>query len=200
MWWSGLQGNNSTCWVLRQLSATFPTTHKQIEPFCCWFLGGWVCVHSRTLWVSPANSPVRLGVSPATASTLTGLFSQRFWGFISLGWKPGLWGLSCSPVVPPGLSACKCGATHYASHHLARSTSCHFAASPLHPSPPLLLVWMNVSSLTPWLSDFHTVWFSVSSGCFLFLNLLLSFFWLCKEARCIYLHLHLGWKPWIMVF
>ena len=46
------------------------------------------------------------------------------------------------------------------------------AASPLHPgclSPPLLPVWMNISSLSPWLSDFHTVRFSVSSGCFLFL-------------------------------
>ena len=52
---------------------------------------------------------------------------------------------------------------------------------------------MNVSSLTPWLSDFHTVWFSGSSGGFLFLNLLLSF-WLCKEAKCIYLCLHLGRK------
>ena len=41
---------------------------------------------------------------------------------------------------------------------------------------------MNVSSLTPWLSDFHTVQFSVSSGWFLFFNLLLSFFWLCEEA------------------
>ena len=29
-------------------------------------------------------------------------------------------------------------------------------------------VWMNVSSLTLWLSDFHIVQFSVSSGCFLF--------------------------------
>ena len=38
------------------------------------------------------------------------------------------------------------------------------------PSPPLLPVWMNVSSLTPWLSDFHTIRFSVSSGGFLFLN------------------------------
>ena len=28
---------------------------------------------------------------------------------------------------------------------------------------------------------------------FLFLNLL-SFFWLCKEAKCIYLCLYLGWK------
>ena len=49
----------------------------------------------------------------------------------------------------------------------------HLATSPLRPgcpSPPLLLVWMNVSSSSPWLSDFHTVRFSVSSGCFLFLN------------------------------
>ena len=45
--------------------------------------------------------------------------------------------------------------------------------SPVCPSClslPLLPVWMNVSSLSPWLSDFHTVRFSVSSGCFLFLN------------------------------
>ena len=37
-------------------------------------------------------------------------------------------------------------------------------------SLPLLPVWMNVSSLSPQLLDFHTVQFSVSSGCFLFLN------------------------------
>ena len=53
--------------------------------------------------------------------------------------------------------------------------------------------WMIVSSLTPWLSELHTVQFSGSSGCFLFFNLL-SFFWLCKEVKCIYLCLHLGWK------
>ena len=50
------------------------------------------------------------------------------------------------------------------------------------PSPLLLLVWINVSSLIPWLSGFHTVQFSVSSGCFLFLNLLLSFFWSGEEV------------------
>ena len=33
-----------------------PATHKQIGPFWCWFLGGWACVHSRTLCVCPANS------------------------------------------------------------------------------------------------------------------------------------------------
>ena len=40
----------------------------------------WVCgcVCSRTLWVSPVNSPVRLGVSPAATSTPMGVFNQRF--------------------------------------------------------------------------------------------------------------------------
>ena len=56
--------------------------------FCCypqsnWALlvlipGCWVCVHSRTLWVSPRKSPVRLGVSPAAAPTPTGVFNQWF--------------------------------------------------------------------------------------------------------------------------
>ena len=64
-------------------------------------------------------------------------------------------------------------------------------------SLPLLQVWMDVSSLTTWLSDFHTGWFSGSSCCFLFLNLL-SFFWLCKEAKCVYLHLHVGQKSTLL--
>ena len=38
----------------------------------------WVCVRSRILWVSPTNSPVRLGVSPAAPSTLRDVFTQRF--------------------------------------------------------------------------------------------------------------------------
>ena len=42
--------------------------------------------------------------------------------------------------------------------------------------------------------DFHTVRFSGSSGWFLFLNLPLSFFLLCEEAKCIYLCLHLAQK------
>ena len=183
---------------LAQLSASFvtsSTTHKQIGPFWCWFPGGWACACSRTLWVSPTNSPVKLGVSPAAASTPTGFYSQRFWGFIYPHWNPGLLGLSHSPVLPPGLSARECGT--------ARSASLCLGMSPLRPncpSPPLLLVWMNVSSLIPWLSDFHTE-FSGSSDYFLFLNLLLCFFWLCKEAKYIYLRLHLGWTSdvsWVL--
>ena len=63
--------------------------------------------------------------------------------------------------------------------------------------PPIsapLLVWMNVSSLTPWLLDFHTVQFSGPSGCFLFLNWLLSFFWLYEEAKRTYLCIRLARK------
>ena len=39
---------------------------------------GGACARSRPLWVSPTNSPVRLGVSPAAASTPMGVFTQRF--------------------------------------------------------------------------------------------------------------------------
>ena len=42
---------------------------------------------------------------------------------------------------------------------------CHESSPPSCLSLLLLLVWMNVS-LIPWLSDFHTVQFSGSSGCF----------------------------------
>ena len=51
-----------------------------------------------------------------------------------------------------------------------------------------------ISSLSPWLSDFHTVQFSVSSGCFFVFKLLLSFFCLCEGAQGVYLCLHLGRK------
>ena len=147
--------------------------------------GGWVCAHSRTLWVSPMNSPVRLGVSPTAASTPTGVFNQWFEALFPCA---GLGGLSRSPVVPPRLSTLECGTT-CSTNSLARSINCCFAGqlqpcppwsascqltmSPLCPSCPSLplpLVWMNVSSLSPWLLDFHTVRFFVHSSCFLFLN------------------------------
>ena len=63
---------------LFRVSVTPSATHNQIGPLWCSFLSGWVCVRSRILWVSPRNSPVRLGVSPAAASTPTGVFNQRF--------------------------------------------------------------------------------------------------------------------------
>ena len=71
-------GSSGTCSTLCQILVTPSTTHNQIGPFWCCFPSGWVCVHSRTLWVSPTASPVRLGVSPAAASTPTGVFNQWF--------------------------------------------------------------------------------------------------------------------------
>ena len=104
------------------LSVTTPATHKQIGPWWCWFLGGWLCVCSRTLWVFPTNPLVRLGVYSA-AATSTGFYSQRFWGFISLHCNPGLCGMSRSPVVPLGLSAFRYGTARCASCSLATDFS-----------------------------------------------------------------------------
>ena len=78
MWGRGPRGSNGACSTLRWFSVTSFTTHNEIEPFWCCFPSEWVCVHSRTLWVSPTNSPVRLGVSLAATSAPTGVFNQRF--------------------------------------------------------------------------------------------------------------------------
>ena len=91
-------------------------------------------------------------------------FQSEVWGFISPNWSPGLW-VCLAPqlflpvyllvnVGPPGPPA---------------DTS-QWVLAPCCLSPPLLPVWVSVSSLSPWSSDFHTVGFSVSSGWFLFLN------------------------------
>ena len=70
---------------IAQLSASFQhfpsITQKQIGPLWWWFPGAWVCVHSRTLWTSPTNSPVSLGFLPM--SHPKGFYIQWFWGFIS---------------------------------------------------------------------------------------------------------------------
>ena len=111
-------------------------------------------------WVSPTTSPVRLGVCSAAASTPTGVFNQRF-----------------EALFPPA-GALGCAVCHPVHHNAAALPTLLHNPPPRWVrwpppgclSPPLLPVWMNVSSLTPWLLDFHTVRFSVSSGCFLFLN------------------------------
>ena len=124
---------------------------------------------------------MRLGVSPAAASTPTGVFSQRFEALFpcagTLGCRvcfappPFLPVYLCVNVRLQGLPAATLPAPSTV-RHLTGSASCCLAANPLRPGCPcplLLAVWMNVS-LSPWLSDFHTVQFSVSSGYFLLLN------------------------------
>ena len=144
----GGQGNPCCCIVMlymgegsereqcHSLHSRLAFSHFHRYPQANWaflvMISQWVvCVLSRTLWVSPTNSSLRLGVSPAAVSTPIGFYSQRFWDFISLCWNPGLGSLSHSPVVPPSLSTCKCGTTWSTSDHLA-------SPSPPAASLPLL--------------------------------------------------------------
>ena len=182
---------------LTELSASFQSLlhYPQANWILSVLISRWgVCVHSITLWVSPVNSPVKLGVSPTT-TTLTG-FYKGFEAFFSstgtLGCVVCLAPQSFLLVYPQasvgllGLPA-DASLTQSSSHCLAMGL-----LSPSCLSLPLLTVWMNISSLTPWLLDFYMIWISGSSGCFLFLNLSLSFFWLSREAKWIYLCLHFG--------
>ena len=145
-------------------------------------MSAWACARSRPLWVSPTTSPVRLGVSSAAASTPTGVFNQWFEALF-----PHTGALSCAvcfsphlflsvylhvnvgPPAPQSISSLGLPVTILPALVL-QPPPCLESSPSSCLSPPLLLVWINVSSLTPWLSDFHTVRFSVSSGCFLFLN------------------------------
>ena len=160
-----------------RISVTPSTTHNQIGPLWCCFLSGWACAHSRPLWVSPTNSPVRLGVSPTATSTPTGVFNQRFEALFpcteALGCEvcfapPSfLPSYLCANVGPQGLPAATLwgllAAAWPAPFHnppprwIHQQLPCCESSPPCCPSPSLLPVWMNVSSLSPWLSDFHTV-------------------------------------------
>ena len=88
--------NNAASLALSLLSVTSSAPHKHIGLFWCWFLDGWVCVHSRTLWIFPMNCPVKLVFFSAPAAS-TDFYSQRSWGFILPCLNPGFCGLSCPP-------------------------------------------------------------------------------------------------------
>ena len=101
----GLRGSNGANSTLRQISVTPSATHNQSGPLSCWFPSGWACAHSRPLWVSPTNSPVRLGVSPAAASTPKGVFNQRFEALFPLA---GALGCGVCLAPPPFLLVYLC--------------------------------------------------------------------------------------------
>ena len=169
------------------------------------------------------NSPVRMGVSPAATSTPTHVFNQWFEALFPQAGALGLRSLFRSPFVPPSFSACKCGAASSTSRHLIRSASCCLAhpapQSAAWLGPPVAIVPTPIlqpppcreSSLPRWPvsappTGLDECVFSISLVVGLpyslifcqfwlfFVFKLLSFFWLCEEAQCIYLRLHLGWK------
>ena len=192
MWERGQRRNSAACSALAcfQSLPTLPTSKSGPSGDDSW-VGGFVYILGF-LWVSPTNSPVKLGFSPATA-TPTGFYFQSFWGCSFPCWNPGLRGFSCSPVVLPSLSPCECGTARSASLHLP-VLSCHLATPPL----PTLPVSTPPTSLNecfffnslvvglPYSLIFWYFWL------FFVFKLLFSFFWLCQEVKCIYLHLHLG--------
>ena len=202
----GPRGSNGTRSTLHWISVFHSASHNQIGPLWCWFLSGWACAQSGPLWVSPMNSPVRLGVSPAAAPPPTGSFRPRFEALFP---RSGALGCTVCFALPPflpvylqanvgpqGLPAAACSALFHnpPPHWVHQPTPCHESSPPGCSSLPLLPIWVSVSPLSPWLSHFHTVQFSVSSGCFFVFKLLLSFFWLCEEAQCVSLCPHLGWE------
>ena len=68
------------------------------------------------------------------------------------------------------------------NHHSYLHVSLHHTMSPcLSASLPFLSVWMNVAALNPWLSDFHTAWFSDDSGWYLFCSVAVFFCYSCAR-------------------
>ena len=133
----GVQEGTMPLPPLSWLSVTSPASHKQIGPFWCCFLNGWVCVCSRPLWVSPVNSPGRLGVSPAAASTPTGVFNQRFEALFPDTGTLGCVVCFAPPAVPPGLSTHDCGTAGSGSHYHVGSDS-YSLACPIPQTSTLL--------------------------------------------------------------
>ena len=158
--------------------------------------------HSRPLWVSPTNSPVRLGVSPAPTSTLMGVFNQRFEALF-----PRAGALGCAVCFPPppvfpvylcanvglrGLLAAGWPALFHNPPPLWARPRCRKSSPPRLPvsAPPTSLdgcfFFISLVVRLPCGSIFCQFWF-------FFVFKLLSF-WLWEEAQCVHLHLHLGRK------
>ena len=125
------------------------------------------------------------------------------------------------PWVTPSVLL-PCWTAHSTSRRLAGqlppcphgSTVCHLTGSAkhclAHPAPPATTLPQVLSAQLPvstpptgldecFFFNSLVVGLSYSSifcqfWLFLVFKLLLSFFWLCEEAQCVYLGLHLGWK------
>ena len=128
-------------------------------------------------------------------------FQSEVCGFISPRRSPRLHGLLHSPNVPPGLSVRECGAAGSASCSL----TCPVPQSATLLGPPAATLPQVLSTPPTGLDECFFFFSSVvglphsSIFCqfrlFFVFKLLLSFFWLCEEAQCVYLCLHLGRKP-----
>ena len=146
---------------------------------------------------------MRLGVSPAATSTPTGVFNQRFEALF-----PRAGALACAVCFapPPFLPVYLC-----TNVGLQGLLSCALPA-PFVPQSAtslgmavlaqVLSAWLPISAPPTGLDECFFFIFLVlglsyssifcQSWLFFVFKLLLSFFWLCEEAQCVYLCLHLG--------
>ena len=215
----GPRGSNGAPSTLWQTSVTPSATHNQTGPLWCWFPSEWSYACSRLLWVSPTTSPLRLGISPAATSTHTSVFNQSFealfpWAgalgrVVCFAPSPFLPVYLCANVGPQGLPATTLWGLLAAAWPVPfHSLPPRWVHQPLpcrKSSPPRLSISAPPTSLDecfffislviglPYSLIFWQFWL------FFVFKLLLSF-WLCKEAQCVYLHLHLGRKPSICSF
>ena len=160
------------------------------------------------------NSPVRLEVSPAASSTPMGVFNQRFEAlfpctramccmvcfapplllpvYLCMNVGPQglpattLWGLLASAWPAPFHNPSPCW--------VCQPPPCWESSLPRLPvsTPPTGLdecfFLISLVVRLPYSLIFCQFWL------FFVFKLLLSFVWLCKEAQCLYLRLHLGRK------
>ena len=194
----GSRGSNGACSTLCRFSVTPSATHNQIEPFWCWFPSGCACAHSRPLWVSPTNSPVRLGVSPAATSTPTGVFNQMFEALFP---RAGALGCEVCFAPPPFLPVYLCVNVGPRGLLAAAALPAPFHNPPprwVHQPPPYresslpqlpisapptgldeCFFFISLVVELPYSSIFCQFWL-----CFVF-KLSFSIFWLFKEAQCV---------------
>ena len=186
MWGRGQKGNNATCLALALLSVTSLSSCKWIVPFQL-LISGLVGLCMFQDPISPSNRlSCEIWFLMLPHSPL--FYSQRFWGLF-----PAL-----EPWVAWSVSLPSCSSLLVCTR---------MWDIPVHQPPPcalsslpLLPVCVNVSFLTPWLSDFHTVQLSGSSGCFCLFVFKFVVLLLVVRVSKVYLPMPPSWLEALYLF
>ena len=96
---------------------------------------------------------------------------------------PGV-GMTCSQGIPPDVYPPRVivGLPFLPPLPLC-TTPCLLLSTPFSLSPSFLSIWMNVASLYPWLSDFHTARFFDYCRCYLFWDLVVILSMVAREGE-----------------
>ena len=140
------------------------------------------------------NSPERLEVSPAAASTPTGVFNQRFDALF-----PCTGALCCEVCFAPCHSYWFIWCANAGTQGLPVAALLRVVSAPAAcATPPTFLdecfFFISLVVGLSYSSIFCQFWL------FFVFKLLLSFFWFYEEAQCVYLYLHLDRKSGTLFF